>query len=77
VIRKNLLRKAALAVSVAALPLGMAVTIAAPASAGPDVCVGGPFGYAYACVDTPGWVGWYDDDGGRGRGNGHWKHGHH
>jgi hypothetical protein len=75
VIRAHLLRKATLAMSVAALPFGMAVVIAAPASAGPDVCVGGPFGYAYACVDTPDWVGWYDDDH-RGRGHGHWKHGH-
>lgn len=71
-IRSNLLRKAVLGLSVAALPFGAAVVIAAPASAGPDVCVGGPLGYAYACVDTPGWAGWYDGP----RGRGHWKHGH-
>lgn len=35
-----------------------AVAGAGQASAGPGVCVSGPFGYAFACVDTPGW-GWY------------------
>ena len=72
-IRSKLLKRAALGVSAAALPVGMAFAGAASASAGPDVCVSGPYGYAYACVDTPGWVDWHD---GGPRGRGHWKHGH-
>jgi hypothetical protein len=74
-IRSRMMKTAALAVGAAILPVGVALAGAAPASAGPDVCVSGPYGFAYACVDTPGWVGWYDD-GPHGRGNGHWKHGH-
>lgn len=72
-IRSSVLRRAVLGAAVAALPFGAAVVVAAPASAGPDVCVGGPFGYAYACVDAPRWGDWYDDGP---RGRGHWKHGH-
>lgn len=68
----TMFRKVALVATAAVVPLGASVVIAAPASAGPDVCVGGPFGYAYACVDTPGWVDWRDGP----RGRGHWKHGH-
>lgn len=75
-IRAKLLKTMAMGIGAAALPVGVALAGAAPASAGPDVCVSGPYGFAYACVDTPGWVEWYDD-GPRGRGNGHWKHGHH
>ena len=70
----TLLKKAALLVGAAAVPLSVAFVGAGTASAGPDLCVSGPFGYAYACVDTPGWVGWYDDGP---RGRGHWDgHGH-
>lgn len=58
----------------AAAASGIALAGAAPASAGPDVCVSGPYGFAYACVETPGWVQWHDGDGHRGRG--HWKHHH-
>jgi len=58
-----------------AASLGIAVAGAGPASADPDLCVSGPFGYAYACVQTPGWVGvpgyWYD-----GPRHGGWGHGH-
>ncbi|KUI28841.1 hypothetical protein AU195_21310 [Mycobacterium sp. IS-1496] len=75
-IRSRMRKTVALATGAMALPVGVALAAAAPASAGPDVCVSGPYGVAYACVDTPGWVQWYDD-GPRGRGNGHWKHGHH
>ncbi|MFS0897184.1 hypothetical protein [Mycolicibacterium litorale] len=75
-IRSKMLKTVALTLGAAALPVGVALASAAPASAGPDVCVSGPYGFAYACVDTPGWVNWHDD-GPRGRGNGHWKHGHH
>lgn len=56
----KLLKKAAVGIGALAVPLGVAIGGAAPASAGPDICVGGPWGYAYACVDTPGWVDWYD-----------------
>ena len=41
-----------------AVPAVFAVAGAGQASAGPGICVSGPFGYAFACVDTPGW-GWY------------------
>ncbi len=57
----KLLKKAAIGLIAAGLPVGAAFTLAAPASAGPDVCAAGPWGYAYACIDTPGWVDyWYD-----------------
>lgn len=69
-IRSKLLRTAVIGLGAMAVPLGVAVVGAAPASAGPDVCVGGPFGYAYACVDAPGWVDPWYDDGPR------WRHGH-
>lgn len=74
-IRSRLLKTVALATGAMAFPIAVAVAGAAPASAGPDVCVSGPYGFASACVDAPRWVEWYDD-GPRGRGNGHWKHGH-
>ncbi|WP_193044131.1 hypothetical protein [Mycolicibacterium baixiangningiae] len=73
--RSTALKAAAVGIAVA-LPVGAALAGAAPASASPDVCVSGPYGFAYACVDTPRWVDWYDD-GPRGRGHGHGKHGHH
>lgn len=66
----KLTRAAAIGLGALAVPVGIAVAGAAPASAGPDVCVSGPLGYAYACVDTPGWGGWYGD-GPRWRGHGH------
>lgn len=68
----QLTRKTLAGVGALVVPLGIAVVAAAPASANPDLCVGGPYGVAYACVDTPGWVDWYDGP----RGRGHWKHGH-
>lgn len=50
-----------------AVPMGIAAAGAAPASADPGLCVSGPFGYAYACVDAPRWHGdWYDGPGWRG-----------
>lgn len=72
---RSILSKTATAGIAVALPIGAALVGAAPASAGPDVCVSGPYGFAYACVDTPGWVNWHDD-GPRGHGHGHGKHGH-
>ena len=53
--------------------MGIAVAGAVPASANPDVCVNGPFGYTYACVEAPGWVDWHDGSwwhGGWGHGDG-------
>jgi hypothetical protein len=75
VIRLKILGKAATGLGAVAVPLGIAVAGAAPASANPDVCVNGPFGYAHACVQTPGWVGWpgYWYDGPRWHGG--WGHG--
>jgi hypothetical protein len=73
VIRSKLIRRAVVGLGAAALPLGIAVVgTAAPASADPNLCVSGPYGFAYACVDTPNWVDWHD--GHRGRG---WHKGHH
>ncbi|CDO33463.1 hypothetical protein ABQF44_09935 [Mycolicibacterium porcinum] len=58
---------------VVAVPIGIAVAGAGTASADPGLCVNGPFGYAQACVDVPGWYnGWYD--GPRWHG-GDWHHG--
>ena len=79
VIRSGMLERALVAVGAAALPLALAVGGAAPASADPDICVGGPWGYAYACIDTPGWADyWYDDGwyGGGPKGPPGWKPGH-
>lgn len=73
-IRTTLLRKAALGLGIAALPFGIAVAGAGTAAANPELCVSGPYGYAYACVEGPGWV---DVDWRGPRGKGHWKHGHH
>jgi len=39
--------------------LGIAAAVAMPASADPDTCVSGPFGYVDACVQAPGWIPWY------------------
>ena len=64
------LSKIAVGVGVLAAPLTMAVANAGPASADPGVCVSGPFGYAYACVQAPGWVdNWYNGPYWRG----HWQ----
>lgn len=70
-IRSKLARKAIVGVVAAAVPLGLGVATAAPAAAGPEVCVTGPYGYATACIEAPGWVDWRD---GPPRGRGHWKH---
>ena len=72
----RLFAKTMVALGAVAVPLGIALAGAGQASADPDVCVGGPFGYAYACVNTPGWAGWYDgpnwyDNGWRGHDHGH------
>ena len=56
----------------AAVPLGLGFVGATPASAGPEVCVTGPYGYASACVEAPGWVDWHDGWQGRGHWKKHW-----
>ena len=72
-IRSNLKRAVAIGLGTLAVPVGIAVVGAAPASAGPELCATGPYGYVSACVEAPGW-GWYDN-GPRWRGHGH-GHGH-
>jgi hypothetical protein len=69
----RMLRTAVVGLGALAVPLGIAVAGAGSASANPDLCVSGPYGYAYACVDTP-WPGYWND-GPRWRNNG-WHHGH-
>lgn len=57
------------------VPFGLTVANAAPASAGPEVCVSGPYGLAHACVEGPGWAKpWHP-----GPPHKHWKkyHKHH
>ncbi|MGV9801030.1 hypothetical protein ACWDTP_23580 [Mycobacterium sp. NPDC003449] len=64
----------AAALGAVAVPMGIAVAGAAPAPADPGLCVSGPYGYAQACVEAPGWHddwydgprwrgGWHDGDG--------------
>ncbi|MCV7068836.1 MULTISPECIES: hypothetical protein [Mycolicibacterium] len=74
-IRSKLMRAAAVGLGALAVPVGVAVAGAAPASAGPEICATGPYGYVSACVEGPGWVRPWYDDGWRGRGHGH-GHGH-
>ncbi len=72
-IRSKLMRAAAVGLGALAVPVGVAVAGAAPASAGPNICATGPYGYVQACVEGPGW-GWYDNGPrwhGRGHGHGH------
>ncbi|NKZ12029.1 hypothetical protein HGA11_13675 [Mycolicibacterium septicum DSM 44393] len=55
------LGKLAAGLVVVAVPIGVALAGAGSASADPGLCVSGPYGFAHACVDTPGWYnGWYD-----------------
>lgn len=70
-IRSKLAKRAVVGVVAAAMPLGLGFAAAAPAAARPEVCLSGPYGYASACVEAPGWVDWRD--GPRGHGHGHWK----
>ncbi|MDV3129880.1 hypothetical protein M1247_33585 [Mycobacterium sp. 21AC1] len=74
-ISSKLKRAAVVGLGTLAVPVGIAVAGAAPASAGPELCVSGPYGYAQACVEGPGWVRPWYDDGPRWRGHGH-GHGH-
>ncbi|BBZ31843.1 hypothetical protein MCNF_04480 [Mycolicibacterium confluentis] len=72
---QKLIRRATGTAMIAAGPLCFALAGPAPASANPDLCVTGPYGYASACIEVPG-VQIVYDDGPRGKGKGHWKHGH-
>jgi hypothetical protein len=55
----GILGKTAVGLGAVAVPVVFAVTGAGQASADPGFCVSGPFGYASACLNTPGWIGWY------------------
>ena len=71
-IRSKLKRAAAVGLGALVVPMGVAAVGAAPASAGPNLCMSGPYGYAYACVEGPGWVTpWHDGPRWRGNGHGH------
>lgn len=65
------MRTMAMTIGALAVPAVLAVGGAGQATAGPDICVSGPYGFAYACVNTPNWVGWHP-----GPPPGHWKHPH-
>ncbi|MEV0672576.1 hypothetical protein [Mycobacterium sp. NPDC050441] len=69
--RSKLKKVAAIGLGTLAVPVGVAVAAAAPASAGPDICATGPYGYVQACVEGPGWVRPWYGDGWHGRGHGH------
>ena len=75
-IRTKLLTAAAVGLGTLAVPVGVAVAGAAPASAGPEICATGPYGYVSACVEAPGWGHWKHGPRWHGRGHGH-GHGHH
>ena len=82
----NVFRRAALGLAAASVPAVFAVTGAGQASAAPDICVSGPWGYVNTCVDVPrvhvpGVQVYYNDDRGprhphghgHGRGHDHWR----
>ncbi len=58
--QSGIFRKAAAGLGALAVPVVFAVAGAGQASAddGPNTCITGPFGYASACVNWPGWVDW-------------------
>jgi hypothetical protein len=72
VIRSKILAKAAIGLCAVVAPMAIAIGGAASASADPGWCVSGPFGYASACLQAPGWAPWY---GGPGWYGGGWRHG--
>ncbi len=53
-----ILGKTAAGLGAVAAPVVFAVIGAGQASADPGVCVNGPWGYASACINEPGWVDW-------------------
>ena len=58
-----------------AVPVVLAVAGAGQVSADPGFCVSGPFGYASACINGPGWVDWTPDWHGGWDGDHGWGHG--
>jgi len=55
----GILGKTAVGLGAVAVPVVFAVAGAGQASADPGgVCVSGPWGYASACINGPGWVDW-------------------
>ncbi|OFB35974.1 hypothetical protein BA059_26650 [Mycolicibacterium sp. (ex Dasyatis americana)] len=69
--RSKLKKVAAIGLGTLAVPVGVAVAAAAPASAGPEICATGPYGYVSACVEGPGWGRWHNGPRWHGRGHGH------
>jgi len=54
----GILGKMAAGLGAVAVPVVFAVAGAGQASADPGVCVTGPWGFASACINGPGWVDW-------------------
>ena len=54
----KMLGKTAVGLGAVAVPVVFALAGAGQASADPGFCVTGPFGYASACLNAPGWVNW-------------------
>src|SRR5258707_8623143 len=54
----GILGKTAVGLGAVAVPVVFAVAGAGQASADPGICVSGPWGYASACINGPGWVDW-------------------
>ena len=73
----GILGKTAAGVGAVAVPVVFAVAGAGQASADPGICVNGPWGFASACVNGPGWVDWWLPhwDGGWDGGWGYWQGG--
>lgn len=70
-VRSNLKRAVAIGLGTLAVPVGIAVAGAAPASAGPELCATGPCGCVSACVEAPGWELVRQRSRWRGHGHGH------
>lgn len=69
----GILKKTAAGLGAVTVSVVLAVAGAGQASADPGICVTGPWGWASACVNGPGWVNWGPNwDGGW---HGGWHHG--
>ena len=55
----GILGKTAAGLGAVAVPMVFAVAGTGQASADPGICVNGPWGFASACVNGPGWVDWW------------------
>ena len=73
----GILGKTAVGLGAVAVPVVFAVAGAGQASADPGICVSGPWGYASACINGPGWVDWgpHWDGGWNGGWDNGWRHG--